>query len=102
MEQRSRFHGYAYDGIWALALALHNASNFYKGGSAKNKKYFLSTFRYHDVFWENAILESLEATSFMGVTVRKSKAASANQKISELLYCRALFDSKIMVARVQF
>ena len=68
MEQRSRFHGYAYDGIWALALALHNATNYYRGGP--KEKYFLSTFQYHDVLWEEALLESLAATSFMGVTVR--------------------------------
>ncbi|CAG7785369.1 unnamed protein product [Allacma fusca] len=66
----SRFHGYAYDGIWAIALALQNISSYFEEGSGikTRRSDLLSTFRYRDDAWEKAFLSALEATSFIGVT----------------------------------
>jgi gamma-aminobutyric acid type B receptor len=74
----SRFHGYAYDGIWAIALALHNISKYMDlavggGGGVVNinnrpTRNVLKSFRYHDEGWERAFLGALEDTFFMGVT----------------------------------
>ncbi|CAH1118642.1 unnamed protein product [Phaedon cochleariae] len=61
----SRFHGYTYDGIWAVALAIQNV--------AHKVKYFrrnetVTDFRYHDPMWERLFLDALYNTSFEGVT----------------------------------
>lgn len=61
----SRFHGYTYDGIWAVALAIQNV--------AHKIKYFrrnqtVIDFRYRDPLWEKLFLEALRNTSFEGVT----------------------------------
>ncbi|KAL3272277.1 hypothetical protein HHI36_022757 [Cryptolaemus montrouzieri] len=61
----SRFHGYTYDGIWAVALAIQNV--------AHKVKYFrrnttVIDFRYRDPLWEKLFLEALRNTSFEGVT----------------------------------
>lgn len=69
LNEYSRFHGYAYDGIWAIALALHNMSKFYPDPHQGKSKTLLRTFQYHDDNWQTAFLKALEATSFTGVTV---------------------------------
>ncbi|XP_019875177.2 gamma-aminobutyric acid type B receptor subunit 2 isoform X2 [Aethina tumida] len=61
----SRFHGYTYDGIWAVALAIQNV--------AHKIKYFrrnqtVNDFRYRDPLWERLFLDALHNTSFEGVT----------------------------------
>jgi gamma-aminobutyric acid type B receptor len=57
----SRFHGYTYDGIWAVAMAIQYVS--------QRKDQFLTTFEYRVKEWENIFLEALQNTSFEGVTV---------------------------------
>lgn len=66
----SRFHGYAYDGIWAIALALHNISKYFPSSSSTPPRShsILKNFRYHDDGWENAFLSALQDTYFIGVT----------------------------------
>lgn len=59
----SRFHGYTYDGIWAVALAIQNV--------AHKIKYFrrnqtVNDFRYRDPLWERLFLDALHNTSFEG------------------------------------
>lgn len=59
----SRFHGYTYDGIWAVALAIQNV--------AHKIKYFrrnqtVIDFQYRDPLWENLFLDALHNTSFEG------------------------------------
>lgn len=56
----SRFHGYTYDGIWAVALAIQYVS--------EKKEHFLQNFQYHAEEWESIFLEALANTSFEGVT----------------------------------
>jgi len=65
----SRFHGYAYDGIWAIALALHNITRFLPPKFVRNRKDVIKLFRYRSDVWERAFLQALETTSFIGVTV---------------------------------
>ena len=62
----SRFHGYTYDGIWAVALAIQHV--------ARRIRHFrrnqtVADFRYRDELWERLFLEALRNTSFEGVTV---------------------------------
>ncbi|XP_074026601.1 gamma-aminobutyric acid type B receptor subunit 2 isoform X2 [Leptinotarsa decemlineata] len=64
-QEYSRFHGYTYDGIWAVALAIQNV--------AHKVKYFrrnetVNDFRYRDPMWERLFLDALHNTSFEGVT----------------------------------
>lgn len=56
----SRFHGYTYDGIWAVALAIQYVS--------QKKDSFLQNFQYRAKEWETIFLEALANTSFEGVT----------------------------------
>ncbi|XP_058796020.1 gamma-aminobutyric acid type B receptor subunit 2 isoform X2 [Phymastichus coffea] len=61
----SRFHGYAYDGIWTVALAIQHV--------ARRIRHFrrnqtITDFRYRDELWERLFLEALRNTSFEGVT----------------------------------
>lgn len=56
----SRFHGYTYDGIWAVALAIQYVS--------QKKDQFLQNFQYRVKEWETIFLEALANTSFEGVT----------------------------------
>ncbi|KAL2735172.1 gamma-aminobutyric acid type B receptor subunit 2 isoform X1, partial [Vespula squamosa] len=61
----SRFHGYTYDGIWAVALAIQHV--------ARRIRHFrrnqtISDFKYRDSLWEMLFLEALRNTSFKGVT----------------------------------
>lgn len=62
----SRFHGYTYDGIWAVALAIQHV--------AHKIRYFrrnqtVNDFKYRDPLWEQLFLDALRNTSFEGVTV---------------------------------
>ncbi|KAI4493569.1 hypothetical protein M0804_001745 [Polistes exclamans] len=64
-KEYSRFHGYTYDGIWAVALAIQRA--------ARRIRHFrrnqtISDFKYRDTLWETLFLEALKNTSFIGVT----------------------------------
>ncbi|CAG5078337.1 Similar to Gabbr2: Gamma-aminobutyric acid type B receptor subunit 2 (Mus musculus) [Cotesia congregata] len=61
----SRFHGYTYDGIWAVALAIQHV--------ARRIRHFrrnqtVADFKYRDPLWEKLFLEALRNTSFEGVT----------------------------------
>lgn len=56
----SRFHGYTYDGIWAVALAIQYV--------AQRKDQFINNFQYRVKEWENIFIEALRNTSFEGVT----------------------------------
>lgn len=62
----SRFHGYTYDGIWTMALAIQHVAlrirHYRKNDTMKN-------FRYRDELWEQLFLQALKNTSFEGVTV---------------------------------
>ncbi|XP_052867877.1 gamma-aminobutyric acid type B receptor subunit 2 [Anopheles cruzii] len=56
----SRFHGYTYDGIWAVASAIQYVS--------QRKEHSLARFEYRVKQWEDIFLEALKNTSFEGVT----------------------------------
>lgn len=61
----SRFHGYTYDGIWAVALAIEKVAHRIR---IIKRNMTVSDFRYHDPIWERLFLEALRNTSFEGVT----------------------------------
>ena len=66
----SRFHGYAYDGIWAAATALDDVEQTLR---AQNSLLSLKDFRYRDPFWGTLLKEALNRTKFTGVTVSSVK-----------------------------
>lgn len=61
----SRFHGYTYDGIWAVALAIQNVAH--KVRIFKRNETVVD-FKYRDPLWERLFLDALHNTSFEGVT----------------------------------
>ncbi|KAJ8687216.1 hypothetical protein QAD02_023010, partial [Eretmocerus hayati] len=61
----SRFHGYTYDGIWAVALAIQHVSRRIR---FIRRNQTIADFRYRDDVWEKLFLEALRNTSFEGVT----------------------------------
>jgi hypothetical protein len=63
----SRFHGYTYDGIWAVALAIQHVARHIR---RVQENQTVADFRYRDPMWEKLFLEALRNTSFEGVTVR--------------------------------
>ncbi|XP_022239324.1 gamma-aminobutyric acid type B receptor subunit 2-like, partial [Limulus polyphemus] len=61
----NRFHGYAYDGIWVIALAIQMVKRrLLSIGSSKT----LEMFEYRDPFWGSLFREAFNKTSFIGVT----------------------------------
>ncbi|KAL7291409.1 hypothetical protein TKK_0014998 [Trichogramma kaykai] len=61
----SRFHGYTYDGIWAVALAVQHVARHIRHF---RRNQTVADFRYRDELWEKLFLEALRNTSFEGVT----------------------------------
>jgi gamma-aminobutyric acid type B receptor len=62
----SRFHGYTYDGIWAVALAIQHVAHHIR---QHRKNETVVDFQYRDPLWEFLFLNALGNTSFEGVTV---------------------------------
>ncbi|XP_022258577.1 gamma-aminobutyric acid type B receptor subunit 2-like, partial [Limulus polyphemus] len=63
--QYSRFHGYAYDGIWAIALAIQKVRQ--KLLSKESSRSF-EMFEYKDPTWVHLFREAFNRTAFIGVT----------------------------------
>ncbi|XP_063370151.1 gamma-aminobutyric acid type B receptor subunit 2 [Cydia amplana] len=61
----SRFHGYTYDGIWAMALAIQTVAQRVK---LRYKEKTVLDFRYRDKEWEQLFLDALSNVTFEGVT----------------------------------
>ena len=60
----SRFHAYAYDGVWALALAMQDIER-----QAERAGTTLDDFQYKNETWEAWLIDALDRTSFEGMTV---------------------------------
>lgn len=79
--EENKFYGYVYDGIWAIALALHRVdyqlkyyNRLVESGQAKLKPeveglHSLLDFDYHRPIWVKLIRNALNRTRFSGVTV---------------------------------
>lgn len=65
-EDYSKFHGYAYDGLWTIALAIKRAQTKLE---TVYKNTTLQEFEYRDPFWSKLFRDALSETSFIGVTV---------------------------------
>ncbi|KAM3956902.1 gamma-aminobutyric acid type B receptor subunit 2 [Aphomia sociella] len=61
----SRFHGYTYDGIWAMALAIQTVAQRVK---LRYKEKTVQDFKYRDKEWEQLFLDALSNVTFEGVT----------------------------------
>ncbi|XP_076305711.1 gamma-aminobutyric acid type B receptor subunit 2-like [Tachypleus tridentatus] len=62
----NRFHGYAYDGIWMIALAIQMVK---RKLIAIDSSRTLEMFEYRDPMWGALFREAFNQTSFRGVTV---------------------------------
>lgn len=79
--EENKFYGYVYDGIWAIALALHRVDSqlryynrLFESGKAKLNPDLkgitsLLDFDYHKPIWVKLIRNALNKTRFNGVTV---------------------------------
>jgi hypothetical protein len=65
-EDYSKFHGYAYDGLWSIALAIGQVNRRIQ---KEYRNVTLDNFQYRDPFWGRMFREALNQTSFVGVTV---------------------------------
>uniref|UniRef100_A0AAN0LJ33 Gamma-aminobutyric acid type B receptor n=1 Tax=Polyphagotarsonemus latus TaxID=1204166 RepID=A0AAN0LJ33_9ACAR len=61
----SKFHGYAYDGLWTIALAMQRVQKKLKTVYTNTT---LEDFKYRDAFWSKLFRNALNETSFIGVT----------------------------------
>ncbi|XP_022257647.1 gamma-aminobutyric acid type B receptor subunit 2-like, partial [Limulus polyphemus] len=61
----SRFHGYAYDGIWAIALAIEKVREMLISEESSRS---LEIFEYKDPTWARLFREAFNKTSLLGVT----------------------------------
>lgn len=61
----SKFHGYAYDGVWTIAYAIHLVNQKLR---SQNLGLTFANFKYRDPIWATILREVLNETSFQGVT----------------------------------
>lgn len=64
-KEYSKYHGYAYDGVWTIAYAIHLVSVKLR---AQNSEITFKDFKYKDPIWAQFFRQALNETSFMGVT----------------------------------
>ncbi|XP_047485840.1 gamma-aminobutyric acid type B receptor subunit 2-like [Penaeus chinensis] len=65
----SRFHGYTYDGVWAMALAIQAVGHkLHKENRYRNTSITVKDFRYWDQMWEDLFTKALSEVKFDGVT----------------------------------
>lgn len=81
-KEYSRFHGYSYDGIWAVALAIQRVASRI---THYRRNQTMSDFRYRDELWEKLFLEALRNTSFEGVTVGIFWTTKESYRIGSLI-----------------
>lgn len=62
----SKFHGYAYDGVWTIALLLDRINRRLK---EEGRNLTVANFQYKSDFWGRVFLNALNQTRFHGVTV---------------------------------
>lgn len=68
-KEYSKYHGYAYDGIWTIAFAIHLVDIKLR---ASNSKLSFQDFKYRDPTWAQLFRSALNDTTFIGVTVREN------------------------------
>jgi gamma-aminobutyric acid type B receptor len=64
-KEYSKYHGYAYDGVWTIAHVIHSVTNKLR---AQNSDLTFRNFRYKDPFWAQFLRQALNETLFAGVT----------------------------------
>jgi gamma-aminobutyric acid type B receptor len=64
-KEYSKYHGYAYDGVWTIAYAIHLVSVKLR---AQNSDLTFKDFKYKDPLWAEFLRQALNETSFSGVT----------------------------------
>lgn len=64
--ESSKFHGFAYDGIWVIAKTLQRAMKYL---NATNKNQKIEDFNYTNKELGKIFLDAMNETNFFGVTV---------------------------------
>nr|XP_032807612.1 gamma-aminobutyric acid type B receptor subunit 2-like isoform X1 [Petromyzon marinus] len=62
----SKFHGYAYDGVWVMAQALHRSIGLQRASREPNAS--IEAFGYDNAHLGRTILRAMNETNFQGVT----------------------------------
>ena len=75
----SRFHGYAYDGVWSLALVIDSVLQELGRLKLMDKRTpGIKQFSYRDDFWQDLFRGAMDNVSFEGVTVSIQQIFSDN------------------------
>ena len=101
----SKLHGYVYDGIWTIGLALNNTSHFYSeldpDATITSDILANTSLIYNNPLWDKALSRALRATSFIGVTV--SLILFINFSFQLLFFCFTFrFYCIFLIFRVQW
>ena len=64
-KEYSKYHGYAYDGVWTIAHVIHAVTNKLR---SQNSDLTFRNFQYKDPIWAQLLREALNETKFTGVT----------------------------------
>lgn len=72
--QSSKFHGYAYDGIWVIAKTLQRAMKYL---NATNRHQKIEDFNYTNHKLGKIFVDAMNETNFFGVTVSPNRLLSA-------------------------
>jgi hypothetical protein len=86
----SRFHGYTYDGVWAVALAIQHVAHHIR---QHRKNETVVDFQYRDPLWEHLFLNALGNTSFEGVTVSLCLILFTRDNAGVMLLCSSVLNS---------
>ena len=70
--ESSDYHGYAYDGVWVMALAIDKVIS---GLREDNELYRFDNFDYEDEEILNRFSRAMNETNFRGVTVRRTSTS---------------------------
>lgn len=89
----SRFHGYTYDGIWTVALAVKHVARRIRH---YHRNQTISDFRYRDVLWEKLFLDALRNTSFDGVTVSWPPSCNFTSRRYSFSFMRKIQDYRVI------
>ena len=95
-KEYSKYHGYAYDGVWTIAYAIHLVSVKLR---AQNSDLTFKDFEYKNPFWAELLKQALNETSFVGVTVSVTHLhfmpLSYPTECQSVLSCLTGFDEKV-------
>ncbi|KAJ7395091.1 hypothetical protein BTVI_158613 [Pitangus sulphuratus] len=88
--QSSKFHGYAYDGIWVIAKTLQRAMK-YLNATTKHQK--IEDFNYTNHKLGKIFLDAMNETNFFGVTEEAVKAIAQKLNMTNPIFMHQKFSA---------